>query len=112
MFYNITEEKTMKLKKLREENGLSQEQVAKILGINRVSLSKIENGKQKIDPILLYKLAKLYNVDAYKLIGMKKPKPIEFAFRDKDKISSKAEKKLNKIKQYIKKIIELEELSE
>ena len=56
-----------KLKKARKEAGLSQEQVAKILGGSQSYISKIEIGQRKIDIILLKKFAKIYkkNLDFF-----------------------------------------------
>ena len=51
-----------RLKEFREKKGFSQEEVSSFLGIDRTSLSKIENNKQNIDPILLFKISKYYNV--------------------------------------------------
>lgn len=100
----------MMLKKVREEKGLSQKEVADKIGVNRVTLSNIENGKRKLDAVTLYKLSKLYNVDPYKLMDYKEPESVKFAYRDKKNITDKAKNKLKKIEKYINKIIELESL--
>jgi transcriptional regulator with XRE-family HTH domain len=49
-----------RLKTAREYVGLSQEEVAKHLGIPRSALSNIEAGQRKLDALELTKLAKLY----------------------------------------------------
>ena len=100
----------MRLKEVREEKGLSQKVVAEKIGINRVTLSNIENGKRKLDAVTLYKLSKLYNVDPYKLMDYKEPEIVKFAYRDKDNITVEAKNKLKIIEKYINKIIELENL--
>jgi len=51
------------LKKARENAGLSQEQVAKILNTTQSYISKIESGQRKIDVVQLKKLAKIYKRD-------------------------------------------------
>ena len=48
------------LKKARQDAGLSQEKVAKILNTTQSYISKIESGQRKIDVIQLKKFAKLY----------------------------------------------------
>src|SRR6516164_9132569 len=49
-----------RLRTAREYVGLSQEEVAKHLGIPRSALSNIEAGQRKLDTLELTKLAKLY----------------------------------------------------
>jgi len=48
------------LKKAREGVGLSQEEVAKILGKTQSYISKIESGQRKVDVIQLKEFAKIY----------------------------------------------------
>jgi transcriptional regulator with XRE-family HTH domain len=49
-----------RLRIAREYVGLSQEEVAKHLGIPRSALSNVEAGQRKLDTLELTKLAKLY----------------------------------------------------
>jgi len=49
-----------RLKEARESLGLSQEEVAKALGLPRPAVSKIESGNRKVSSIELVKLAGLY----------------------------------------------------
>lgn len=51
------------LKKARQEAGLEQEQVAKILKKTQSYISKIESGQRRIDIITLKELAKTYKKD-------------------------------------------------
>ena len=51
------EETGNKIREIREQRGLSQEQLAELMGINRSTLSKIETGKFAITIDYLYKLA-------------------------------------------------------
>ncbi len=55
------------LKKARERAGLSQEEVAKILGKTQSYISKIESGQRKIDIVQLKEFAKIYkkNLDFF-----------------------------------------------
>jgi len=51
-----------RIKALRERLKLSQVQLARNMGINRVSLSQIENGNREVSAEELSKLAKLFNI--------------------------------------------------
>ncbi|MBU4204598.1 helix-turn-helix transcriptional regulator [Patescibacteria group bacterium] len=51
------------LKKARQEAGLEQEQVAKILKKTQSYLSKIESGQRRIDVIALKEFARIYKKD-------------------------------------------------
>lgn len=59
------------LKKVREKNGLTLQEVAKVANISASLLSRIENGKRsapKVDS--LYNLAKVLNVSPYEMLFM------------------------------------------
>lgn len=58
-----------KLKKLREENGYSQRQIAEYLEIDQSNLSKIENNKRNLNLVLLDKICYLYNCTPNYLLG-------------------------------------------
>jgi transcriptional regulator with XRE-family HTH domain len=49
-----------RLQKARKDTGYTQEDIEEHLGINRVTISNIENGRCKIDSITLKKLADFY----------------------------------------------------
>lgn len=53
-----------KLKKARNDSGYTQEEAAKILNINRVSLTNYERGRTEPDIETLGKLIELYNITA------------------------------------------------
>jgi len=59
----IQNELGRKLKALRIDRGLTQENVAFEVEISRDHLSNIEHGKYPINIKTLYKLAKFYEVD-------------------------------------------------
>lgn len=68
------------LKKLRNENGLSQDALSEILGISRQSVSKWEQGNSTPDIENLNKLAEYYGVSIDSLVkgepdGESEPKP-------------------------------------
>ncbi len=52
----------MKLKQLREENKISQAEIAKFLNIKQNTYSQYETGKRQLSIDMLIKLAKYYNV--------------------------------------------------
>jgi len=51
------------LKKARQEAGLDQAKVAKLLGKTQSHISKVEASQRRIDIIALKEFAKLYNKD-------------------------------------------------
>lgn len=60
-----------KIKVLREEKGMSQEGLSELLGIPRVSLSQIENGKREISAEEISKLSKIFNISSDVLFNFK-----------------------------------------
>ena len=58
-----------RLKKLRQENGYSQRQIAEYLEIDQSNLSKIENNKRNLNLVLLDKICYLYNCTPNYLLG-------------------------------------------
>jgi transcriptional regulator with XRE-family HTH domain len=62
----------VKIKKIREHLDLSQERIAELLGINRVSISQIENGKRKISAEEIAKLARIFNMPSDVLLDLEK----------------------------------------
>lgn len=51
-----------KIKHLREERNLSQEELAKLLGMHRTYISQVENGKRNIRLVNIGKIALALNV--------------------------------------------------
>ena len=59
-----------KIKKLREEKNISQEQLATELDISQSKLSKIENGRTiKIDFAVMTKLSNLFEISLEDFLG-------------------------------------------
>ena len=52
----------MRLKELRESKGLTQKEVAEIIGYSEISYARYENGKREPDISTLCKLAEYFNV--------------------------------------------------
>jgi len=59
-----------RLKRAREEAGLSQGQVARLLGFHRPTITEIENGNRKVSAEELAVFASTYDVSATWLLGM------------------------------------------
>lgn len=58
-----------KIKKLRENNNITQPELAHRSGISQATLCNIENGEtKKIDFLLIIKICKEFNVDFYYFI--------------------------------------------
>ena len=53
---------SMRIKKLREENGLTQQAVANYLNVKQNTYSQYENEKRQLSIDVLIKLAKFYKV--------------------------------------------------
>ncbi|MBQ2717560.1 MAG: helix-turn-helix transcriptional regulator [Clostridia bacterium] len=60
----------MKLKELREENNLTQSQIAEFLNIKQNTYSQYENEKRQLPIDVLIKLSKLYNVTTDYILGL------------------------------------------
>lgn len=58
-----------RIKDLREDNDLTQQQVADKIGITQRKYSYIETGAQPLTDELLVKLSKFYNVSIDYLLG-------------------------------------------
>lgn len=70
-----------KIKAIREKIGLSQEALAKELGVNRVAISQIESGDRKISAEEIAKLSKIFNISTDVLLSLEKD--IEVLFQEK-----------------------------
>ena len=60
-----------KVKKLREKIDISQSSLAEALGVDRVTISKIENGERKIYAEEIKKLSEYFNVSSDVLLDLK-----------------------------------------
>ena len=67
------------LKALREDNDLTQAQVANILGIKQASYSQYELNKRELSLHQLKKLCNFYKVSADYILGL--PENLEFPKR-------------------------------
>ena len=61
-----------RIKKLRERYGLSQQKLSEIIGMQRTSLSQIENNERKIYSEELLKIANFFNISVDFLLDLEK----------------------------------------
>ena len=67
-----------RMKKLRQENDLTQQQVADLLSLERSSIAKYELGQSSPNPETLLTMAKIYNVSVDYLIRGKSEEETSF----------------------------------
>ena len=60
------------LKKYRKDHALTQEQLAKLIGINRCLCNQIEKGKTDIGNSTIQKIAKALNIKPNYIVDMLK----------------------------------------
>lgn len=59
-----------RMKKLRKEKGLTQEELGKLLNVQDSAVAKYENGKIAITASTLVKLSEIFNVSVDYLLGL------------------------------------------
>lgn len=59
-----------RIRDFREDNDLTQTQVAKMLGMSRTGYSKYETGENDIPTYVLIKLSDFYNTSVDYLLGL------------------------------------------
>lgn len=62
-----------RLRQAREYVGMSQEDVAKALGISRPAITHIEAGTRRVEALELEKLSSLYGLPVPQLLGSEEP---------------------------------------
>lgn len=60
----------IRLRQLREDHDLKQEDIAKHLGIQQTVYSRYETGKNDMKPFQIIELCKFYNVSADYIFGL------------------------------------------
>ena len=92
----------VRLKKLREENGYSQKQIADYLEIDQSYISKIEKGTRNLNEVSFNKLCLLYNCSPDYLLGKsdeyESPK---ISFRSDETVDLFAISKMNQVVGYL-----------
>ncbi|MFM2395160.1 MAG: hypothetical protein RLZZ546_3143 [Bacteroidota bacterium] len=71
------------IKRLREEKGVLQKEIASITGLGISHYSKIENGQREASVELLDKLAKYYGISIDQIVHMENGIPKEITLEDK-----------------------------
>jgi transcriptional regulator with XRE-family HTH domain len=61
-----------RLSRFRRERGFTQEQLASVIGINQVLISKYENGSLKISTEMLIRFANILKVSTDSILGIDK----------------------------------------
>ena len=56
------------LKNIREDNDLSQQEIAKILNVSQPCIARYEKGLIEISTINIYKISKIFNISIDDLI--------------------------------------------
>lgn len=69
-----TMELSKRLKEIREEKGLSQRELAKLLNIDKSTVAKYETGERSPDADMIVKLADFFDVSTDFLLGRKEYK--------------------------------------
>ena len=62
----------MRLRDLREDNDITQNQIALMLNIKQNTYSQYENGKREVPINILWKLADFYDVSIDYVVGREK----------------------------------------
>ena len=86
----------IRLKEIRKQNGLTQEQIANIIGVAKTTYCNYENNVREIDINTLKKLANYYNVTIGYLLGIEET--------DKIMLSKEDFKKMQELKEIVTKI--------
>ena len=51
-----------RIEEIRKEKGLNQEELAKMMGVSRQTISSLENGRYNPSILLAYKIAKYFDM--------------------------------------------------
>ncbi len=94
--YMLTPGTALEMK--RHENNMTQEEVAKYLGISRNTLAAYESGKQKVPLTVFIYLADLYNCDVYDIFSVH-ASDVEFDTDEKELIKAHARYKVREAKE-------------
>ena len=84
-----------KIKKLREQIGLSQEDLARRLNISRVAVSQIESGQRRIRADEIAMLSKIFNITSDILLNIEKDIAVVFEKKAETPVKKKPEVRIN-----------------
>jgi transcriptional regulator with XRE-family HTH domain len=71
------------IKRLREDRGIKQNEIADLVGMHRSNYSKIENGQREISVAALDKIAAFFNITLDELVHLGEDIPKEVSIEDK-----------------------------
>lgn len=71
------------IKRIREEKGLTQQQLADLVSMHRSNYSKVESGQRELSVTALSKVAKYFEVTLDELVYAEGPMPKEVTIEDK-----------------------------
>lgn len=71
------------IKRLREERGLTQQQIADLINMHRSNYSKVESGQRELSISALNKIAKYFGVSLDELVNLEGNVPKEITIEDK-----------------------------
>ena len=84
-----------KIKSLREQAKLSQEELADLVKIGRVSLSQVENGERKLAAEEIAQLAKIFNITSDMLLDLEKDVKVVLEKKEEKPVKPKQEIRIN-----------------
>lgn len=93
------------LKRLREQEGISQQNLADIVGVTQQAVGKWENGKSEPDTAMLSKLASYFGTSIDYLLGrtdIKNPPETIAARQDGDKWTEEELDSIEQFKEFIR----------
>lgn len=96
-----------KIKNLRGQLGLSQERLAILLKMNRISLSQIESGERKVSAEEIAKLSKTFNIRSDVLLNLEKDINIELEKKKETSLKTKLEIRISVPQKYLDKFKEI-----
>ncbi len=71
------------IRKLREDRGVKQSEIADLIGMHRSNYSKIENGQREISVAAVDKIARFFNITIDELVHLGNDLPDEVSLEDK-----------------------------
>lgn len=100
-----------RLQVARRQSGFTQDDVEEQLGINRVAISNIENGKSKIDSITLKKFADLYGFSIEFFLESEEEHEETSVFFRADEVNKYEQKVVNNVRKILFNYTELKEIN-
>lgn len=88
-----------KLKRIREEKGFPQKQIASHLGLHRSNYSKIESNIQRLTPKQIKLFCEFCDISADYLLGIETSNTVKISTQDRDELV----KRMDEIKSLLNK---------